>query len=196
MMFFLKLVLASVAGQLVSGHARADLLGDDVVRRHDSRRGHVQCCRRFRCELREQLAGRPGYQVSPYQFGRFDFGPEAGLAGRFGPNASGGLWGSVAGRHDGVALGSVRIAPSFTFGLSHVTQSRKGCDRDREQKRNGDARTMFYLAPEVSLSSDKKRDTEILARMPTLSTSAPGDSRMMAHREAFMIVPAHPGRGV
>lgn len=106
-----------------------------------------------------------GYQILPFQLDQFSFGMEAGLAGRFGQNTSGEIWGGVVGRHDGFQLGSVRLASSFTFGISHVSNSQKGRERDHEQERGGDARTLFYLSPELSLSTDTLPNTEIFWRL-------------------------------
>ncbi|WP_430252377.1 hypothetical protein [Neorhizobium sp. DAR64860/K0K1] len=169
MKFFLKLVLTTAALQLEPAYARADLLempqsvalfggamvNEDMFAAADFVGANYES---------NTLLGL-GYQVFPYQIGAFNLGLEAGLAGRFGRNASGEVWGGAVGRYDALGLGSVRISPSFTFGLSHVTQSQKGRERDHEQKRDGDARTLFYLAPEVSFARDTAPDTEVFWRL-------------------------------
>lgn len=106
-----------------------------------------------------------GYQIFPFRLEQFSLGLEAGLAGRFGPNTSGEIWGGVVGRHDGFQLGPVRLSPSFTFGISHVSNSQKGRERDHEQERDGNARTLFYLGPELSFSAETLPNTEIFWRL-------------------------------
>ncbi|MFN7026117.1 MAG: hypothetical protein ACK4QP_16715 [Pseudorhizobium sp.] len=106
-----------------------------------------------------------GYQTLPIRLEPFSFGLEAGIAGRFGSNTTAELWGGFVGRHDGFQLGPVRFSQSFTFGISHVTNSQKGRERDHEEERDGNARTLFYLAPELSLSTETLPDTEVFWRL-------------------------------
>ena len=106
-----------------------------------------------------------GYQYFPSRFGPVSLGFEAGVAGRFGNNSSGEIWGGVVGRHDGLPFGMAKITPSFTFGLSHVTQSQEGRERDHEEERDGSARTLFYLAPELAISVDARPEVEVFWRL-------------------------------
>jgi hypothetical protein len=169
MNFFPRVALVAVVLQLGLGHARADrpdvdqsvmVFGGAMVDENMLDAANV-----FGSDYEDNALIGLGYQVFPYQFGTFSFGLEAGLAGRFGESTSGEVWGGVVGRHDGVRLGPVRVSPSFTFGLSHVTKSQKGRERDHEQERDGNARTLFYLGPELSLSSDKLPNTEVFWRL-------------------------------
>ncbi|MFN7092479.1 MAG: hypothetical protein ACK4P4_18245 [Allorhizobium sp.] len=106
-----------------------------------------------------------GYQMFGYRLGPFGLGLEAGVLGRFGPNTSAEIWGGIVGRHDGIRLGPARLTPSLTFGISHVSNSQKGRKRDHEQERDGNARTLFYLGPGLSLSSETFANTEIFWRL-------------------------------
>jgi hypothetical protein len=107
-----------------------------------------------------------GYQYFPARMGSFRFGLEAGLAGRFGgyPNAE--FWGGGVARYDGFEIGdTVRISPAFTFGISHVTHTQEGRERKNELEHNGDARTLFYLGPELNLSFNAMPDVDFFWRI-------------------------------
>ncbi|MBR0555666.1 hypothetical protein J5J10_08220 [Ciceribacter sp. L1K23] len=108
-----------------------------------------------------------GYQFFPYSIGEVKLGLEAGLAGRFGGDASAEIWGGLVARYDGFVIADkVRISPAFTFGISHVTGTMEGREQDNEDSRkNGDASTLFYLGPEISLSSVDNPNREIFWRL-------------------------------
>ncbi|MGK9054312.1 hypothetical protein [Neorhizobium petrolearium] len=107
-----------------------------------------------------------GYQFFPYSIGSVKLGLEAGLAGRFGGNANAEIWGGVVGRYDAIEIANtLRIIPSFTFGLSHVTETMEGRERKNEEERDGDASTLFYLGPELSFSSVSRPDLEVFWRL-------------------------------
>ncbi|MBO0140859.1 hypothetical protein JZX87_06700 [Agrobacterium sp. Ap1] len=107
-----------------------------------------------------------GYQVFPYSIGSVKLGLEAGLAGRFGGNTNAEIWGGVVGRYDAIEIANtIRIVPSFTFGLSHVTETMKGREKKNEETRDGDASTLFYLGPEVSFSTVSRPELEVFWRL-------------------------------
>lgn len=107
-----------------------------------------------------------GYQIFPSRIGTVSLGLEAGLAGRFASPFSAEVWGGVVGRWDGFELGdAVRVSPAFTFGLSHVTGTMKGREQFNEGKRDGDARTLFYLGPEVNLTFKSMPNTDFFWRL-------------------------------
>lgn len=107
-----------------------------------------------------------GYQIFPYSIGKVKLGLEAGLAGRFGGSTDAELWGGVVGRYDSIEIAkTVRIKPSFTFGLSHVTGTHAGRERRQEKERDGNARTLFYLGPELSFSTVNRPDLEVFWRL-------------------------------
>jgi len=107
-----------------------------------------------------------GYQFFPYSIGNLKFGLEAGLAGRFRGNTNAEIWGGVVGRYDAIEIANtLRIIPSFTFGLSHVTETMDGREKKNEGERNGDASTLFYLGPELSFSSVSRPELEVFWRL-------------------------------
>lgn len=95
-----------------------------------------------------------GYQRFWGDTGGFLYGLEAGLAARFSDNFSVEAWGGPVARYN-FHFQNVTIAPSFTFGLSAVTQPMSGGEQRREDLfENGDARLLFYLGPEISVGFD------------------------------------------
>jgi hypothetical protein len=107
-----------------------------------------------------------GYQYLPYTFGDLKMGLEAGLAGRFRGNTNAEIWGGVVGRYEGIEVAnSFRIIPSFTFGISHVTKTMEGREKRNEIERDGSAGTLFYLGPELSLSTVSRPDLEVFWRL-------------------------------
>lgn len=107
-----------------------------------------------------------GYQFFPYSIGSVKLGLEAGLAGRFGGNTNAEIWGGVVGRYDAIEIANtIRIIPSFTFGLSYVTETMNGREKKNEETRDGDASTLFYLGPELSFSSVSRPELEVFWRL-------------------------------
>jgi hypothetical protein len=107
-----------------------------------------------------------GYQIFPYSIGSVKLGLEAGLAGRFGGSSDAEIWGGVVGRYDAIEIANkVRIIPSFTFGLSHVTRTHDGREERQEAERDGNARTLFYLGPELSFSTVARPELEVFWRL-------------------------------
>lgn len=106
-----------------------------------------------------------GYQFFPGRIGSVKLGLEAGLAGRLGSGSNAEIWGGVVGRWDGFEVGAVRVSPSFTFGLSHVTRTMSGREEKNERERNGDASTLFYLGPELSFTVASMPDIDFFWRL-------------------------------
>jgi len=86
-----------------------------------------------------------------HEYARFEngvsLGAEAGFAGRTGPDFSGEIWGGASISHVGLTFGQISISPSLVVGLSAVNKA-VGIERQREGAK-GDARLLFYLAPEL-----------------------------------------------
>lgn len=84
-------------------------------------------------------------------------GIEAGLSWRRdgdGLGRAGTSWEVWAGptiRHEGFALGALRIKPGLTMGYTAVTASH-GLERAHEIEEDGQARFLYFLAPEISVA--------------------------------------------
>ena len=92
-------------------------------------------------------------------------GAEVGVALRGGVVVSSEIWAGAVARYDGFHLGeNLRISPSFTFGLSAVSNP-IGIEADRAQARHADPTVLFFLAPEVSLATMDNPDTEFFLRL-------------------------------
>lgn len=91
-------------------------------------------------------------------------GLEVGAAARIGTQSSGELWGGVVGRYDGWAINGVRISPSLTFGVSVVDQT-VGVEAERAVRDGYPGNILFYLSPELSVSTEDNPDTEVFWRI-------------------------------
>lgn len=93
------------------------------------------------------------------------FGAELGLAARLGaddPSAE--IRGGAFARYDGLVLNGIRISPSLIWGLSYVTDT-IGSEAERAARTSDtDGRTLFYLTPEIALSSVEAPEFEIFWR--------------------------------
>ncbi len=92
-------------------------------------------------------------------------GAEIGMAARFGtddPSAE--LWGAAFARYNGLVFNDIRISPSLIWGLSHVTDTigSEAARAARTSDTNG--RTLFYLTPEIALSSVHFPELEVFWR--------------------------------
>lgn len=94
----------------------------------------------------------------------FRYGGEVGVTARFGPESSLEGWAGVVGRYDW-NLGPVRAGLSMTFGLSAVSNTLVGRERESEEFHGGNAALLFYLAPELSLSLSDHPETELFLRL-------------------------------
>lgn len=104
-----------------------------------------------------------GYQQFFFEpLDHFRVGLEIGSAVRAGTErTTGEIWGGVVGRYDGLVLGDgLRISPSLTFGVS-VVDDTMGVEAWREDHDGLPGDVLFYLSPEISLSSAENPDTEL-----------------------------------
>jgi hypothetical protein len=99
------------------------------------------------------------------QEGGIGVGLEIGGAVRAGEATSLEIWSGPYVRHDGFVLGdTVKISPSITFGLSGVTGS-MGTEQRLALSEGGSPELLFYLSPEIALSSPQNSDTEVFWRL-------------------------------
>jgi hypothetical protein len=92
-------------------------------------------------------------------------GLEGGVAGRFGESGSLETWAGVVARYDGFVLGDkIRIAPSLTLGLSAETNT-VGIETLRKQLDGGDPTILFYIGPEISVSTLDNPNFEVFTRV-------------------------------
>ncbi|MDB5473075.1 MAG: hypothetical protein JWP99_378 [Devosia sp.] len=92
-------------------------------------------------------------------------GLEAGAALRKGPDLSGEAWAGVVLRSDGFIRNEhVKISASITGGLSLVTNP-LDVEVAREISRNGDSTLLFYMAPELSISTADNPNMEAFWRI-------------------------------
>jgi hypothetical protein len=95
----------------------------------------------------------------------FRAGLEAGVALRNGPTMSGEAWAGVVLRSDGFIQNEhVKISASVTGGLSLITNP-LDVEVAREISRNGDATFLFYMAPELSISTAENPNMEAFWRV-------------------------------
>jgi hypothetical protein len=93
-------------------------------------------------------------------------GLEAGTALRFGDSiTSGEVWGGVVARYDGlIATDHFRISASVSTGISGTTGT-VGVEADRATEEHGDSSLLFYLGPEISISSADNPNLEVFWRV-------------------------------
>lgn len=96
--------------------------------------------------------------------GRFQYGLEAGVAGRFGVRNSAEGWAGATARYDWT-LGGVNVGLGFTFGLSAVTDTVVGQESESEAFHGGDATLLFYMGPEIHASLANHPRIEAVIRL-------------------------------
>ncbi|MGF0523780.1 hypothetical protein ACQEDT_19865 [Agrobacterium pusense] len=107
-----------------------------------------------------------GYQFYPYRIGNIKLGGEVGMAIRFGEGFTGEVWAGPVARYEQIRLGErLFITPSFTAGLSLVTDAQPGREREQEIKDDGNANVLFYLGPEINVSFSEDSSTEFFWRL-------------------------------
>jgi hypothetical protein len=107
-----------------------------------------------------------GYQFYPYRIGNVKLGGEIGVAVRFGKGFTGEVWAGPVARYDKIRLGErLFVSPSFTAGLSLVSDAQPGRERQEEIKDNGNANVLFYLGPEINVSFSDESSTEFFWRL-------------------------------
>lgn len=106
-----------------------------------------------------------GYQRLWGDYDGFRYGGEVGLTGRFGPENSVEAWAGAVGRYDFRVFDLFRAGVSMTFGLSAVTGTAVGRERDSEAFDHGNATLLFYMGPELNLSLIDHPETEVFVRL-------------------------------
>lgn len=95
----------------------------------------------------------------------FRVGIETGAAVRTGEETTGEVWAGLVGRYDGLVIGdTLRISPSLTFGASAVTDT-MGTEAEREAGDGLPGNFLFYLSPEISISTLENPGTEVFWRL-------------------------------
>ena len=95
----------------------------------------------------------------------FRAGLEGGAALRHGPDTSGEVWAGVVLRSDGlINTDKLKISASITGGLSLITNP-LDVEVAREISRGGDSTFLFYMAPELSISTPSNPDMELFWRV-------------------------------
>jgi hypothetical protein len=106
-----------------------------------------------------------GYQRYHWTTGRFHWGWEVGVAGRFGSAETVEVWGGPTVRHEGIVLANrFMIKPSLTAGFSAVSEP-MGRELVREYFRKGDATFLYYLGPDFAISSLRHPNLELFYRL-------------------------------
>src|SRR5690606_30423423 len=95
----------------------------------------------------------------------FRYGGEVGLTARLGAESSLEGWAGVVGRYDWQMFNTFRAGVSMTFGVSAVTNTLVGRERDSENFHQGDASLLFYMGPELNLSLVDHPETELFLRL-------------------------------
>lgn len=91
----------------------------------------------------------------------FSLGGEMGVAGRFDGSTTGEIWAAGVIRHAGFTLfDRLSIAGSVSFGFSAVSGP-NSIERQREIAHNGNASFLFYLRPEIDVSTPRLPGTEL-----------------------------------
>ncbi|WP_196258356.1 hypothetical protein [Pelagibacterium limicola] len=108
-------------------------------------------------------AGYQQFFAEPME--NFRVGLEIGAAIRAGANTTGEMWGGVVGRYDGFTSETgLRITPALTFGVS-VVDNTAGVEARRAAEQGYPGEILFYLSPEISVSTVDNPDTEIFWRL-------------------------------
>lgn len=107
-----------------------------------------------------------GYQTFAPGDNAFHLGMEVGAATRLGGRATGEVWAGVVMRHERAGIGpDLNLASSLTVGLSHITATHRGRESALEERYKGNATTLFYLGPELSLSRASSPGREVFWRL-------------------------------
>jgi hypothetical protein len=96
--------------------------------------------------------------------GGLRLGVEAGAAMRIAGEQSVELWGGGVARYEGLHLGGINLVPAVTVGVSLETAP-VGIEVARAQEMGGDPTALFYLAPEIAMSSSDNPNVEFFYRV-------------------------------
>lgn len=106
-----------------------------------------------------------GYQRFFGEWNDFKLGLEVGAAGRFGEIATAEMWAGAVGRYDGFVIADrYRVSPALTFGLSMVSDT-MGIEAYREAQSGLPGDLLFYLSPEISVSTLDNPNSELFWRI-------------------------------
>jgi hypothetical protein len=114
-------------------------------------------------ELDNRIFGL-GYQVLWGDQDAGQVGGEIGLAARLGGRDSVEAWAGIVSRYN-FDMAGVRIAPALTIGLSAVSDTMEGGETRRIEQFDGNGNVLFYLGPELSLSSIEHPEFEVFTRL-------------------------------
>ncbi len=96
----------------------------------------------------------------------FKIDGEVGLGARGGvAPLSAELWAGLAFSHHGMDLGHVRLSPGIVIGLSAVTKAMGQEVIHENEEPDGDAHLLFYLGPEIALSTASHPNVELVFRI-------------------------------
>lgn len=91
-----------------------------------------------------------GYQDFAHRAWITSLGYELGAAIRYGDGSTYEAWGGAVARLDDFRiLDNLFVAPSVVFGLSYVSAAHPGREQEQQEARDGDAKLLFYLSPEL-----------------------------------------------
>jgi len=108
-------------------------------------------------------AGYQRYFFEP--FDDFKVGLEIGATLRLGDEITGEGWAGIVGRYDGWVLADrLRLSPSLVFGGSVVTKT-IGVEAEREANDGLPGNILFYLSPEISISTLDNPNSEVFWRL-------------------------------
>jgi hypothetical protein len=105
-----------------------------------------------------------GYQRIFYEYNSFQLGAEVGLGLRLGQPSSAELWGGAVAKLSTFEVGPLNITPSITFGLSAVTDT-IGIETERAERLGRAVPVLYYLSPEIAVSSDAAPEWEAFTRL-------------------------------
>jgi hypothetical protein len=117
----------------------------------------------------------------------FRYGGEVGLTARIGPESSIEGWAGVVGRYDWEFGDLFRAGLSLTFGVSAVSNTLVGRERESEAFHGGDATLLFYLAPEINFALADHPETELFLRLQHRSGAWETLGRMAAGADAGVV---------
>ncbi|HWJ86771.1 MAG TPA: hypothetical protein VNS12_01700 [Pelagibacterium sp.] len=120
----------------------------------------------FTATYEDTLVFGAGYQRYFFEpFDDFKVGLEVGAALRVDEQITGEGWAGIVGRYDGWVLADrLRLSPSLVFGGSVVTQT-IGVEAEREANDGLPGDILFYLSPEISLSTLDNPNSEVFWRL-------------------------------
>lgn len=106
-----------------------------------------------------------GFQNLTWHHDLLQIGYEAGAVLRYGDHTTTEVWAGIVSRFRGFQLSRrLKVTPSIIFGLSHVDGIQNGREAELADEYQGDPSLLFYLSPELELSS-ADRDWSVFWRL-------------------------------